>query len=273
MLPLLLLALGNPDSALRDARPYWQQRVAYDISARLEEPLGVLRGAQRIRYVNNSPDTLRTFSLHLHLNAFRPGSQWTVRDAMEGRRRFNDLKDPDYASNHVANVQIMGEAVAPMYPYAPDSTIVRFQLPRPLAPGDSMSVTMDWDARLSTVPRRQGRRGRQFDFAHSYPKVVVYDRFGWNENVLIPAGEFYGEFATYRVELDVASDQVIGATGVPLCGDPGWEGANQMPSRPVEYGRDVYEAGGRVGGLAGRAGGEPLARRGAPIGGGVSAAR
>ena len=57
---------------------------------------------------------------------------------------------------------------------------------------------MDWDARPSTLPRRQGRRGRAFDFAQWYPKVVVYDQYGWEEHPLYPAGEFYGEFAHVR---------------------------------------------------------------------------
>ncbi|MDQ3136664.1 MAG: hypothetical protein M3Q93_03645, partial [Gemmatimonadota bacterium] len=57
-----------------------------------------------------------------------------------------------------------------------------------------------------------------------------------------PAGEFYGEFARYTVDLDLPADQVIGATGVPVCGDPGWERANRAPDRPVEYQRDYYGA-------------------------------
>jgi len=68
----------------------------------------------------------------------------------------------------------------------------------------------------------------------------VYDRYGWEEHPLYPAGEFYGEFASFVVDLDVPADQVIGATGVPVCGDPGWERANQNENQPVEYQRDYY---------------------------------
>jgi hypothetical protein len=239
---LALLALQQaPVEARSPAGAYWQQDVAYEISARLDEPSGTLGGAERITYHNQSPDTLTSFALHLYLNAFRPGSRWADADSMEGKRRFNDLHDPDFAFNHVRDVRIMGQSVQPIYPFAPDSTVVRFALPQPLAPGDSMTVEMQWDARPSTVPRRQGREGRRFDFAQWYPKVVVYDRYGWEEHPLYPGGEFYGEFGRFTVDLDVPSDQVVGATGVPVCGDPGWEHANQA-SRPVEYQRDYYGA-------------------------------
>ena len=157
MIALVLLALQQ--AAAAPVNFPWQQDVAYEISARLDEPTGVLSGGERIRYRNASPDTLTTFSLHLYLNAFRPGSRWADVDSVEGRRRFNDLRDPDFAFNHVRDVRIMGQAVEPVYPLAPDSTIVRFALPRPLLPGDSMTVEMGWDARPSTVPRRQGRQG------------------------------------------------------------------------------------------------------------------
>ncbi len=203
LLPLLALALVQQQATpgTGPAR-YWQQSVAYTIDASLDEPSGVLSGRQHLVYRNNSPDTLRQLSFHLYLNAFRPGSRWADADSVEHNRRFNDLKDPNFGFNHVSNVRIMGQVVEAIYPFAPDSTIVRFMLPRPLAPGDSLVADMDWDARPSIPPRRQGRRGRAFDFAQWYPRVVVYDQYGWEEHPMYPAGEFYGEFGTFLVRLE-----------------------------------------------------------------------
>ncbi|MEO8030533.1 MAG: M1 family metallopeptidase [Gemmatimonadota bacterium] len=220
--------------------PYWQQEVAYDIKARLDEPSGVLGGSETLHYINHSPDTLYTISFHLYLNAFRPGSRWSATDSVEGRRRFNDLKDPDFGFNHVREVRIGGQVLTAIYPLAPDSTIVRFELPAPLAPGADLTVEMQWDARPSTTPRRQGREGRRFDFAQWYPRVVVYDKHGWNEHALVPAGEFYGEFGSFLVDLDLPADEVMGATGVPVCGDPGWEHASMVPDQPIDYQRNWY---------------------------------
>lgn len=236
-------APANPHS------PYWQQQVNYVISASLDEPSGVLSGREQVTYTNNSPDALQSISLHLHLNAFRPGSRWAAMDSMERRRRFNDLKDPDYAYNRISDVRIDGAGGQPLavsYPLAPDSTIVRLALPTALAPGQTLVFSMKFEARPSTTPRRQGRRGRRFDFAQWYPKAVVYDKHGWNENPLVPAGEFYGEWGNFLVSLDVPADEVMGATGVPICGDPGWERANQDKSKPINYQRDYYPNAPRV---------------------------
>ena len=236
---------------------YWQQRVAYEIVASLDESSGVLSGNVRISYVNQSPDTLRDFYVHQYLNAFRPGSRWAAVDSAEQRVRFQHMKDPDYAFERITQ----GSLGKPDYPYAPDSTIAHWRLPRALAPGDSTQVTIAWQARPSTLPRRQGRQGRRFDFAQWYPKVVVYDRYGWEDHPLYPAGEFYGEFATYDVTLDLPEDQVIGATGVPVEGDPGWERAKADPNLRIDYQRDWYgRTGGRADGRTGKSFSDPASR-------------
>src|SRR5438105_917653 len=219
---------GNTSPPSGDTVGYWQQRVAYTIAATLDERAQRVRARGTLRYVNNSPDTLREMYVHQYLNAFRPGSKWSEIDEREGRVRFQHLKEPYYAyESFTAPVRVNGLVVAVEYPDAPDSTVARFALPAPLAPHDSLVVAFEWDARPSTVPRRQGRRGRHWDLAQWYPKVAVYDRGGWEFNALRPAGELYGEFGTYDVTLVVAQDQVIGAVGVPVSGDPGWSRARR----------------------------------------------
>jgi hypothetical protein len=263
MLPLLLLCVAAY-TTLKDSLTvagYWQQRVTYEITASLDEPSGVLTGRVRIGYVNQSPDTLRDFFVHQHLNAFRPGSRWAAADSAEGRVRFQHLREPDFAFERITASTVMGQSLRPDYRYAPDSTIAHWTLPRLLAPGDSMVVEIAWQARPSTLPRRQGRKGRRFDFAQWYPKVVVYDKHGWQDHPLYPAGEFYGEFATYDVTLDLPVDQIIGATGVPVEGDPGWQKAavGAVASGAIDYQRDWYgrslkDAAGGQGGQAFRCG-------------------
>src|SRR5260370_757443 len=98
---------------------------------------------------------VRDFFVHQYLNAFRPGSRWAAADSAEERDRFQHLPDPLYAFERITGATVMGRALRPDYPYAPDSTIAHWTLPQPLAPGDSLVVEIDWQPRLSTVPRRQ----------------------------------------------------------------------------------------------------------------------
>src|SRR2546426_8630789 len=49
---------------------------------------------------------------------------------------FRSLKDPDYAFERITSATLMGEALRPEYPYAPDSTVAHWMLPRPLARGE-----------------------------------------------------------------------------------------------------------------------------------------
>lgn len=248
ILPLFLalqqFAPTTPPSG--DTTGYWQQRIEYRITARLDEKAQAVHASGELLYVNQSPDTLREMYFHQYLNAFRPGSRWSSIDEREGRVRFQDLQEPDYAyERFTAAPTVDGAIVAVDYPNTPDSTVAHITLPRPLAPGDSVRLRFEWDARPSAkVYRRQGRRGREYDFAQWYPKVAVYDRDGWEENPLVPAGELYGEFGTYDVTLVLPDDQVVGATGVPVEGDPGWARANAADATgggaQVELGADAY---------------------------------
>src|SRR5438046_8707275 len=117
MLPLLVLLVASDTSA------YWQQQVAYQITASLDEPSGVLTGHARISYVNRSPDTLRDFYVHQYLNAFRPGSRWAAADSAEQRERPQHLKDPDYAFERITDATEIAQGLRPDYPHAPESTL------------------------------------------------------------------------------------------------------------------------------------------------------
>ena len=218
----------------------WKQGVEYRIEARLDEAEQTLHARARLRYRNDSPDTLRAFYLQLHLNAFRPNSAWATRDLAFGVTTFQDLDLDEHAFERIRELTVNERVVLLRFPYAPDSTVVGFDLRDPLPPGGSLEIDYTWDARPSSVPQRQGRRGRQYDFAQWYPRVVVYDDEGWRLHPLYRSGEFYGEFATYDVTVELRAEQVIGATGVAVAGDPGWEGAAALGTGPIDLQREWY---------------------------------
>lgn len=234
-----LLSLGMASAPPPDTARA-AQGVEYRIEAVLDEARAVLHGRARLRYTNRAPAALDTLYFHQHLNAFRPNSAWARRELQFGERRFQDLGPAEHAFERLTAVAVAGRAVRPVYPGAPDSTVVAVPLPAPLKRGESVTLTLDWQARPSTLPRRQGRQGRHYDWAQWYPRIAVYERGAWQVQPLLPQGEFYGEFARYDVTLDVAADQVLGATGVPVEGDPGWRLAGRDTFPEALYRRDAY---------------------------------
>jgi hypothetical protein len=218
------------------------QGVDYRIEAALDERTDVLRGRARLRYANRSGVALDTLWFHQHLNAFRPASAWARREAEYGQRRFQDLGPDNHAFERLTAVRVDGAPARPVYPGAPDSTVVGIPLPETLLSGDSVIVVLDWEARLSTVARRQGRQGRHYDWAQWYPRIAVFEKGAWQTQPLMPQGEFYGEFGAFDVTLEVAADQVLGATGVPVEGDPGWQAAAVAGTGEIRYGREAYPA-------------------------------
>lgn len=243
MIGILAILLAQPAAPTGQAAPaeqeYFQQGVHYTIEARLNEEAETLTGAATLRYTNNSPETLHELFLHLHLNAFRPDSRWAGAEQRE-QFDFQSLEEPDFGYERLSSARIGDSDLEVSYPHEPDSTVVRLALPQSLEPGGSLTVRLDWEARPSTLCRRQCRRGRSFDFAQWYPRIAPFDAWGWQAHPLYPQGEFYGEFATYDVTLDLASDQVVGATGVPLQGNPGWAPGDGSPIQEAPLQRDWY---------------------------------
>ncbi len=241
---LALVAVSNTacesGTAIAQGREKIQQGVDYRIEAILDEDTETLLARARLHYTHNGAEPIDTLWFHQHLNAFRPNSAWATRDLEFDNRRFTDLGPNEHAFERLVSVTIDGTSVDFLYPGAPDSTVFALPLREQLNTGENVTVVLDWHARPSTTPRRQGRRGRHYDFAQWFPKVAVYDEQGWEVQPFMPQGELYGEFATFDITLDVATDQVIGATGVPMTGDPGWSdavapGATVAPARATFY--------------------------------------
>jgi len=237
---LLLTAIAAAPATAQERYHPFQQGVEYNVEARQDEASHVLTGRALLRYTNRAPDALDHLYFHQYLNAFRPNSDWARYDLRFGNRTFQDLGPDEHAFERITGFTIDGRAVSPVYPNAPDSTVFYVELPEPLAPGESLEAVIDWQARLATEPRRQGREGRHYNWAHWYPRIAPYGSDGWEYRPHIRPGELNGAFGSYEVTLDLPADQVVGATGVPASGDPGWEGAAVEGSEPPLYRSDHY---------------------------------
>ncbi|HET6350138.1 MAG TPA: M1 family aminopeptidase [Candidatus Krumholzibacteria bacterium] len=197
---------------------YFQQFHHTTIHCKLDAQRKWLSGSETIVYANNSPDTLKEFYLHLYPNAFRSKDSAYMRDE---HRQYNlvlrDLSEEHKGWLKIENVKIDGTAVEPKI----DDTIAQMTLPAPLAPGDTLHIQLTFDEKIHKAEDRSGYTGNHFDMAQWYPKIVVYDDKGFHPDKFM-TGEFYGEFGTFDVHIELPENFVVAATGLVADGDPGW---------------------------------------------------
>ena len=188
---------------------YWQQRADYTISATLDTTARSVAGSVTIKYVNNSPDTLRFVWLQVDQNLYRPGSKGSVinpADSRWGARNFQGGYD-------ITKLTVDGKSHSPKV----DDTMMRIDLDKPIAPkGGTATIAMDF--RFNVPDHGSDRMGRDstlYEIAQWYPRMAVYDDVrGWNTDPYLGQGEFYLEYGDYDYSVTVPAGYTVAGSGL-----------------------------------------------------------
>jgi len=216
------VASGAPGSE------YWQQRADYSISVELDDARQRITGSETITYYNHSPNTLAYLWIQLDQNIFAKGSggiltetapdlqrpPFGVLDQILARREF----DGGYRITSVRDAK--GAALS----HTIVDTMMRIDLPGPLAPSQSVSFSIDWNYNINNARRINARTGYEYfpkdgnyiyEIAQWFPRLAIYDDVtGWQVKQFLGAGEFGLEFGNYTVRITTPDDHVVAATGV-----------------------------------------------------------
>lgn len=217
---------------------YWQQQADYEISVALDEQARRISASETITYTNNSPDTLRYLWLQLDQNRFDNESlerrSETAMDAA-GRQTWKDEgkdvltygsiarhqlgKDIDYGYTIERVADSRGNAL----PHTIVDTMMRIDLPRPLASGQRTTFSVDWSFNVVLEERVNSRGGYEhfpdndtyiYFLAQWFPRMAAYtDYAGWQHKAFLGRGEFTLEFGDYEVEITVPDDHIVSASG------------------------------------------------------------
>src|SRR5947208_12421750 len=194
---------------------YWQQRADYVIRATLDTAGSLLRGTERIRYENHSPDTLRFVWVQIEQNIFAQNSATYALN--QPPLHFAGGAVFDFTGKgFVGGITIERFAAAGSELRRTEyGTMMRVELPRPLAPRGMIDFDVAWH--FPVPPYGGGRMGRigtrLYQIGQWYPRMVVYDDVhGWNPLPYIGAGEFYLEYGDFDVTLTLPAGVVVAAT-------------------------------------------------------------
>lgn len=227
--------------------------VAYSIDAELDPVKHTIKGKQALTWRNRSAQPVCSVYLHLYLNGFDGhGSTFmTEQRASESGFRSNvDTKDGEYGYIRLDKI-LQGGAAAKWTFVQPDGgpktdrSVVRIDLPQPVAAGASTTLDIDFFDQLPRVVARTGYYGSFHLVGQWFPKIGVLELPGergataprWNAHEFHLHSEFYADFGSYDVRITVPKGYTVGSTGV-LSGAP-VEKAGKVTHRYVQA--DVHD--------------------------------
>jgi hypothetical protein len=218
-------ASGAPGEA------YWQQSADYVINATLDEANRRITASATVSYTNSSPHTLNYVWFQLDQNQFRKDSvtDLTRTGLKNGQGQdllpLSELTRQQSLADRPQGFEItsVADGSGARLPYAINDTMMRIDLPRPLAPGRSQAIRLSWVFNITDNKVFGGRSGYEpfenpnadiFFIAQWFPRLAAYtDYTGWQHKQFLGRGEFTLEFGDYDVSLTVPADHILTATG------------------------------------------------------------
>lgn len=207
---------------------YTQQKVDYVMDIRLDEAANRLYGYEDITYHNNSKDHLEYLWVQLDQNMRAPDSKTPLaRPESLGNTAFNGPKT--FTKNNLKkrkdfgfNIEAVKNADGSPLSHMINRTMMRINLPTPLAPGAIFKFSIKWNYLINNSVEDGGRSGfesfpdgnKNYTIAQFFPRLAVYDNVeGWQNMQFWGRSEWALEFGDYDVKITVPADHILDATG------------------------------------------------------------
>lgn len=194
---------------------YWQQDIYYKIKATIHEKTNIIEGNESLTYWNNSPDTLAFVYFHLYQNAFVKGSHLEDLNLNNNFKQHFGKYETAGLGENVSSITVDGKELKTEL----DNTVMKVYLDKPLLPNSNLTFEISFKTYYDDGDQRRRMKMwndngfTHYDGVHWYPRICVYDRkLGWDTEQHL-GKEFYGDFGTYDVELNFASNYVVEASG------------------------------------------------------------
>lgn len=199
--------------------------VAYKIDARYDAKAHSLDATETLTYTNKTGKALDRFPFHLYLNAFQPKASWIREAHRAGQRDFGadgGWNQKSFGSDTIKSLEVvgMGDLTKQMRFISPDDnnpddrTVFEVQLPRPIAPGETVQFKIAFHDQFPEVVARTGYK-RDFLLAGQwFPKVGVWWNGAWNCHQFHAATEFFADYGTFDVSITLPDNFNFGSTGV-----------------------------------------------------------
>lgn len=213
-------------------KPLSERIANYKIGVKLDTKKKTLAGKETLTWRNTSKDNISELRFHLYLNAFKNEKSTFMKESDGGRLRGDRMDKSDdmnwgniyvtsFKTSRGENLYGRMQYIQPDDLNTNDKTVMSVQLDRPISPGETVELYLDFKAKLPKIFARTGFEEDYFLVGQWFPKIGVYESAGeryaetgqWNCHQFHANTEFYADFGNYDVTIDVPQDYIVGATG------------------------------------------------------------
>ncbi len=206
---------------------YYQQQADYKMDITLDDKNAKIYGEETITYTNNSPDVLEFLWVQLDQNVRTKDTKSALRN---GGGVPLAAPTTSFVSSYMKesfdggfNIEFVKDANGRPLPYTINQTMMRVDLPTPLASNSQVSFSIKWWYNIPDHTTDRARSGyeyfpkdgnRAYVIAQFFPRMAVYsDVEGWQNHQFWGSGEFALPFGDYEVNITVPADHILDGTG------------------------------------------------------------
>ena len=196
------------------AQNYFQQKVDYKIHVSLDDVRHTLSADETIIYTNNSPVPLNEIYIHLYPNAYKNTNTPLAQEYFNtGSDQLLTAAENDLG--YIDSLSFSVDGKLANWNLLPDTIdIGKIKLSSPLLPGKSITIHTPFRIKIpSDQLSRLGHNGQAYFITQWFPKPAVYDKNGWNYFSYLDKGEYYSEFGSFDVTINLPANYVVGSTG------------------------------------------------------------
>ncbi len=212
ILTLGLFIPASPDAVSSPRHIVALPVASYNIQVTLDTNNKMLAAREVITYTNMTKTPFKDLVFHLYLNAFRDKNSIFLKESGSLRGFSWDEKNPGWVK--INSLRVRGGSPLTVNEIE-DGTLARADLPSPVAPGETITLELEYQAQLPKVFARTGFAKDFFMVGQWFPKLGVWQDAGWNAYPFHANSEFFSDFGTYDVTITMPKNYVVGATGMP----------------------------------------------------------
>jgi hypothetical protein len=214
------LAAGVLVAAKLSAAALPQPVASYRISCRYEEASRTIEGQELLTWTNTTRRPAASLRFHLDLNAYRSTRSTYFResggDPLAGRGgAWGDLSLSRMTDASGADLLANSRYVRPDDGNPEDRTVLEVTLDRPVAPGTTMQISIEFVSRLPMLRDGAGWRRDFLLAAGWFPRIGVLADSGWISHQRHAGAAPLSDFGSWDVTIDLPAKYTgkVGGTG------------------------------------------------------------